>query len=188
MNLLAKSCFSPGIISMISNLITSAGDMDLEQFKSEWMKEYVEGMGHEIYRTALSDKFQGKTFSEVAAEMYNEFQGIIFGIELNLGGKTIIKLNPGTFIIPQPENNNNVSVYVICESKKVADQITYYDMTSDEIAAYNNRIQEKTEQELDYSGIINKDKLDDEILKELQNTANEDADDELIGTDYILLQ
>jgi len=64
------------------------------------MKEYVEGMGHEIYRTALSDKFQGKTFSEVAAEMYNEFQGIIFGIELNLGGKTIIKLNPGTFIIP----------------------------------------------------------------------------------------
>jgi len=30
MNLLAKSCFSPGIISMISNLITSAGDMDLE--------------------------------------------------------------------------------------------------------------------------------------------------------------
>jgi hypothetical protein len=26
MNLLAKSCFSPGIISMISNLITSAGD------------------------------------------------------------------------------------------------------------------------------------------------------------------
>ena len=121
MNLLAKSCFSPGIISMISNMITSAGECDLEQFKYEWMKEYVQGMGHEIYRTQLSYKFQGWTFSEVAAEVFNEFQGIIFGIELYIGGKTIIKLNPGTFIIPPKKLKNHVWVYVICENKKVAD-------------------------------------------------------------------
>jgi acetyl-CoA C-acetyltransferase/potassium large conductance calcium-activated channel subfamily M alpha protein 1 len=30
MNLLAKSCFAPGLISMISNLITSHGDEDIE--------------------------------------------------------------------------------------------------------------------------------------------------------------
>ena len=40
MNLLAKSCFSPGIISMVSNLITSHGDQDIE-YTEDWMNEYV---------------------------------------------------------------------------------------------------------------------------------------------------
>ena len=30
MNLLAKSCFAPGLISMVSNLIASAGDIESE--------------------------------------------------------------------------------------------------------------------------------------------------------------
>jgi len=58
MNLLAKSCFSPGIISMLSNLIASAGDaaIEAESDAKEWLKEYATGMGHEIYRTDLSYK------------------------------------------------------------------------------------------------------------------------------------
>ena len=50
MNLLAKSCFAPGLIAMISNLIASAGEMEMTVNEEEWFKEYVEGMGHEIYR------------------------------------------------------------------------------------------------------------------------------------------
>ena len=53
MNLLAKSCFSPGIISMLSNLITSSGSEDISLFEEDWIKEYVDGMGHEIYRTPI---------------------------------------------------------------------------------------------------------------------------------------
>ena len=98
MNLLAKSCFSPGIIALISNLITSAGDQDIDNQEEDWMKEYLQGMGHEIYRTSLSYKFQGKTFNEVATIVYNEFQGIMFAIELEVGGQSIIRLNPGYFL------------------------------------------------------------------------------------------
>lgn len=48
MNLMAKSCFAPGLISLISNLIASSSDqMDFEE---DWLTEYAEGMGHEIYR------------------------------------------------------------------------------------------------------------------------------------------
>ena len=54
MNLLAKSCFSPGIISLVSNLITSTSDQSMEKYEDEWIKEYVMGMGHEIYRTEIS--------------------------------------------------------------------------------------------------------------------------------------
>jgi hypothetical protein len=56
MNLLAKSCFCPGIISLLGNLITSACDQE-EELDSEWLREYTQGMGHEIYRTSLSFKF-----------------------------------------------------------------------------------------------------------------------------------
>jgi acetyl-CoA C-acetyltransferase/potassium large conductance calcium-activated channel subfamily M alpha protein 1 len=37
MNLLAKSCFCPGIISLIGNLIKSAADQDEEELDSEWL-------------------------------------------------------------------------------------------------------------------------------------------------------
>jgi hypothetical protein len=50
MNLLAKSCFAPGLISLISNLFSSAGDRDTAEFNEDWLKEYIEGMGHEVYR------------------------------------------------------------------------------------------------------------------------------------------
>ena len=40
MNLLAKSCFCPGIISMMSNLISSFSQ-DIADFDEEaWLKEY----------------------------------------------------------------------------------------------------------------------------------------------------
>lgn len=49
MNLLAKSCFAPGLIAMVSNLITSSGDIDKDMNESEWFDEYVDGMDMEIY-------------------------------------------------------------------------------------------------------------------------------------------
>jgi hypothetical protein len=54
MNLLAKSCFSPGLIAMISNLIASAGEIDTDIIPFDWFEEYAEGMGHEIYRMTIS--------------------------------------------------------------------------------------------------------------------------------------
>lgn len=35
-NLLAKSCFAPGLISLISKLFSSAGDRDTDEFNEEW--------------------------------------------------------------------------------------------------------------------------------------------------------
>ena len=141
MNLLAKSCFSPGIIAMLSNLITSSSEEDNAEHASEWIEQYIEGMGHEIYRTTISPKFEGYTFSRVANIAYNEFRGIVFALEVEITGKTVIKLNPGIYVIP-PTLENKVHVYVICEDKSVADKIATYDMSSDDILqvqSYNNR-------------------------------------------------
>jgi len=72
MNLLAKSCFAPGLIAMISNLIASAKGIDVDQNTNDWFCEYAEGMGHEIYRMPISveDYQEGITFKHLADVAY----------------------------------------------------------------------------------------------------------------------
>ena len=65
---MSKSCFSPGIINFISNLISTTGDQpELEEL---WLEQYASGMGHEIYRMKLSEKVENKTFAEIAGLVY----------------------------------------------------------------------------------------------------------------------
>ena len=57
MNLLAKSCFAPGLISCLSNLSASAttAGLNLDGLGKEWLMEYANGMGHEIYRVTIQE-------------------------------------------------------------------------------------------------------------------------------------
>lgn len=195
MNLVAKSCFVPGIISMISNLITSAGDISSDDFDEDWIKEYTLGMGHEIYRTDLSPRFQQKKFSEVAAIVYNEFNGIVFGLELDVGDQTIIRLNPGSYCIPDTKDNN-IKVYLICEDKKVADQVSTYDMSADEISMYyhqnNNQRGKKNDKrgfhkQESYAEVFSEDG-ENSTNASYQNLSNANGEDnELLESDYVLL-
>lgn len=128
LSLLAKSCLCPGLVALISNLITSSGEpkADLE---IKWLEEYWKGKQFEIYKTALSSKFVGKSFSWVAAKIYKDFRAIIIAIEIESDESTRILPNPGDFIIP---NSHRVTGYIIAEDKSVADQIgTYKNMDGD---------------------------------------------------------
>lgn len=198
MNLVAKSCFVPGIISMISNLIISAGDVSGGDFDEEWIKEYTSGMGHEIYRTDLSFKFQGKKFSEVAAIVYNEFNGIVFGLELDIGNQTIIRLNPGSYVIPNTAENH-VKVYLICEDKKVADQVATYEMSAEEASIYHQYHSQRTGKKGEkrthryadtYSGgdlALNDDDDDSTTISNQDLLGVNGEENELLGGDYVLL-
>ena len=106
MNLLAKSCFAPGLIAMISNLISSAGEIDTSIIERDWFSEYAEGMGHEIYRMQISqedysDNIAFKKISEIA---YAEFSAIVFALEIQsrvMTSKSIIRLNPNNFVFKE---------------------------------------------------------------------------------------
>lgn len=45
----------------------------------------------------------------------------------------MVILNPGDFEIPDVVKND-IHAYLICEDKKVADEIAYFEMTQEEIA------------------------------------------------------
>lgn len=102
MNLLAKSCFAPGLISMISNLITSHGDEDVE-LEQTWTQEYNEGMGHEIYREEITQEVFGNIFRfcDIVELGFTEFNAVVFALEIQerhtSPARSILRLNPHSF-------------------------------------------------------------------------------------------
>ena len=96
MNLLSKSCITPGIISLISNLVISS-QVDYLKFKKEleWQKEYKEGQKYEIYKyNFIEGELLFFNFQRLTQEIYNKFHCILIALEINYHGGTLVKLNP----------------------------------------------------------------------------------------------
>jgi hypothetical protein len=83
MNMLAKSCFAPGLIAMITNLISSAKNVE-EEGQKDWFLEYTEGMGHEIYRMQISedDYHHTTSFKKIVDVAYTEYNAVVFALEI----------------------------------------------------------------------------------------------------------
>ena len=127
MNLIAKSCFCPGLISLLSNLIKSFGDNERQENRKEWIREYKKGLEHEIYRVELSYLFGGLQFLEVAVFVYNKFSVIVFGIEIRVGKNTFVVLNPGKFLIPKTNGQDiKIYAYIIAPDKDNADNVMFW--------------------------------------------------------------
>ncbi len=113
---------------MTSNLVISAGSSEEDESESMWLSEYSEGRGHEIYRTLLNDSLKNKTFSKLSAEIYQKHEAIVFALEIEVEGKTLIRLNPGNFFIEKLVNERDdvkIYIYIICSDKAVADKVIF---------------------------------------------------------------
>lgn len=154
MNLLAKSCFAPGLIAMVSNLITSGGDIDKEINPSEWFDEYADGMEMEIYAVPISnqDYPENITFSKIAEVAYSEYSAIVFALEIRGGNQndstqsSIIRLNPSKFQF-QDWNVFSYSLHMICDSKKVAKLVQTLEMPSEKYERLFSKQRKKEEDE-----------------------------------------
>ena len=98
MNLLSKSCLTPGIIALISNLVISSSvENSFTKNEPEWLKEYIEGQQYEIYKYYnIEGDLLFYSFQELTQEIYNRFHGILIALEINYHGGTLVKLNPQT--------------------------------------------------------------------------------------------
>ena len=147
MNLLSKSCLIPGIIPMITNLVTSSGSCDETEFT--WLNEYLDGTGNEIYRAELNEQFKNHTFCQISKKIYEEYDAIAFALEIDINGKTMISLNPGEFFIEKSrEEREDVKfyIYVICSDKEIADQIEEANQLNDnEESELSDKENEKNE-------------------------------------------
>ena len=104
LSLLAKSWTTPGLISLISNLIKSC-DEPPEQSKLpkgrewEWLSEYWEGKSYEIYRVQIPKETMEKKFNEISNYVFKNYKCILFALEIVEYEKDNgpIMLNPGTY-------------------------------------------------------------------------------------------
>ena len=84
------------------------------------------GLEHEIYRVELSNLFGGLQFLEVAVFVYNKFNVIVFGIEINVGKNTFVVLNPGKFLIPKINGHEiKIYAYIIAPDKDNAENVFF---------------------------------------------------------------
>lgn len=136
MNLLAKSCLTPGVLALISNLVMSSSPLPLGHDK-DWLKEYSEGKNHEIYRVCLPiDLYIDKSFLEIVKDIYNEkeSQVIIFALEIEIDNMSVFRLNPGNLALSkvfeihhiERYNHSNIKIYayMICGDKGIAEGIS----------------------------------------------------------------
>lgn len=125
LSLLAKSCICQGIISLMSNLITTSNlEYNETMFEqNKWLEEYSKGKGYEIYQVKL-ENFRGEKFSELVINIYNEKGVILFGINIECKDESnnLVLLNPGDFIIPYADDIN-VHGYLFAMDKTTADDI-----------------------------------------------------------------
>ena len=184
MNLLSKSCITPGIISLLSNLIisSSSGKMQSKN-QPEWLREYSEGTEYEIYRFTAEGELLNFTYPQLAVEIYNKFHSILIALEINFRGNHILKLNPQS----TDKISDIIDKGLVLKSKKMrkGEEGQLYSISSED--DNNSMIEEeedKTEQYLKIIKLrrqirvnfylISKDKeIIDEILK-MDNIKNDD--------------
>lgn len=135
MNLLAKSCFAPGLIAMISNLVSSMSEPD-EEFEEIWLNEYVEGTGFEIYRVKIEeiDFLSCLNFQQVAAIAHQCYNCVVFALEIEFrekpGVSSVIRLNPASFKL-QNWHVFNYYLYIISGDEEEAKKCQRLSMTDE---------------------------------------------------------
>lgn len=133
LSLLAKSCTTPGLISLISNLIKSCEDRpDPSKLPKgaewAWLSEYWAGKSHEIYRVPIPKSTLDKGFNELSNYVFKNYQTILFAIEVVEHDKDSgpIILNPGSFnnkVLENSKANFRYYGYLIADSLEGAEQI-----------------------------------------------------------------
>ena len=170
MNLLSKSCVTPGIISLLYNLIISAStDKNSTNNAPEWIREYTEGTEYEIYKFTAEGELLNYSYPQLAVDIYNKFHSLLIALEINYKGNSLIKLNPqSTETISDiiEKNINNI------DKKLKEDNSSNNTISSDSFAEEEESRTEKTKKlvlKRNYIKInfylISKDK---EVIEELQ--------------------
>jgi hypothetical protein len=109
LSLLAKSCLTPGLVALITNLIKSSDDPPPKKNlpegpEWEWLEEYWGGKTFEIYRIPLPKNRPHNNFCYLSNYIYKNHDSILFAVEIVEAKKDKdhgpILLNPGNFDLP----------------------------------------------------------------------------------------
>jgi len=127
LQLLAKSCISPGIITIIWSLITSnTPSINLKDNKeennkngnfpslnrnneNEWMENYLSGTDFELYRVPLKQKlYAGYKFKDVVMILFQKLHLILIALEVKIGDQLKVFVNPSEYVFEPLDHHGYV--------------------------------------------------------------------------------
>eukprot|EP00947_MAST-08B_sp_MAST-8B-sp1_P000855 g855.t1 len=122
MKLLAQTCLCPGLVTLMSNLVSSTDEEPLGKDAQEWISEYQEGSGYEVYTKPVPATFSGVPFCEVALCVYEVLGACMFALEIRASDNSDprIVLNPGDYPLPDV-NEYKVRAFLFAEDDETAD-------------------------------------------------------------------
>ncbi|PVU91307.1 hypothetical protein BB561_004476 [Smittium simulii] len=90
LGLMAQGVATPGFSSLFQTLMTSIPDDTINQLvksasrrsKPLYLKEYIYGLGQEIYPTSFSEVFIGMKFSKAVQYIYTNYNSILFALKV----------------------------------------------------------------------------------------------------------
>lgn len=102
--LLALSCLCPGASTLIANLLRTASVSPTDSRRRvaagrRWLRAYINGCGHKVWRASLHASLTGKTFVEAAEWAYRSAGFVLIGI---MQGKSVMA-NPGRRVLTGTE-------------------------------------------------------------------------------------
>jgi hypothetical protein len=89
MKLTAQTCLCTGFAAFLTNLVSSS-TFPTHDLARPWHKEYWSGLSNEIYRLALSSRFDGLTFDACAKEIYHQNHALLFAVKPLMGESVLL--------------------------------------------------------------------------------------------------
>jgi hypothetical protein len=89
----------------------------------DWIQEYMNGCGWEIYTTSLSKVFVGAKFCELSYALYDKIGVVLFALQITdkeNGGASKVLLNPANFFIPDGDKYV-IEAFVIAQNQQSSD-------------------------------------------------------------------
>ncbi len=155
LQLIAKSCVCPGIITLISALVTAGvpplSNEDASMWQNQWALAYLLGMQHEIYRVRLDAvRYGGYRYSDVCRALYAAFSIIVVAIEVPIGeDERRVFVHPSNYVL-MPES---YYVYAINTALPDIDKINALNMAESGFQKYEpSRLSAKDVAELKKRG------------------------------------
>ena len=192
LSLLAKSCLCQGIISLLSNLITTNNmvgeNKTVNQIMKQnpWMDDYTKGKDYEIYKISL-DFLRGINFTEIVHRIYKKSQTVLFAlnIESKKTKNSIVLLSPTGFILPVNDNTISIYGYILSTDQNQANKVLYTLQNDKHLMKQVNNHPQSEIADFIFSNNQSKRSEDDEEASELIDTDRKEAS---ISDKFLLAQ
>jgi hypothetical protein len=138
--ILAKSCTTPGIFTLLNNLVTSASAPDPKAKLARWEREYQQGRDHEIYRVKLAAVWNKQKFQKIADVAFKNYELLLIAVEhekaYDHNGKPTLEdgeihVAPENLVI---DTTREAWAYVITEDKASANKLGSTNPTTTNLA------------------------------------------------------